>query len=431
MTAGRPQGPTGTLPAMADTRPRAGATWTGCSHEGCGGAATAGGDTCLAHAADEVLGQALAEARRSRPLDARGVRVDAALMERIRALAPRDPAGRPVLRAARFDGATFCDPTPFDGIGFEHDATFDRADFADHVSFQGASFGAQARFAQATFATTADFEATTFGGHAWFAAARFGGDTTFAAASFGGPAWFGGTRFDADATFEGATFAADASFDDTTFGCHTFFMGADFAGAARLDRSTFAHAARYDDARFRGPGGAPPEAARQVAWAGTAALAPWPARAGAALVDLAVPLAVVAAAWLAGLAVDAVDLAAARGPVVAAGLVGALALVARNLLDQGRTGQTPGKRRRGLCLVRARDGMPVGPATSLARFALHVIDLAPLGLGLLWPLWDKRGQTLSDKVVATIVVRGRGWAKPAAIGGRGRDPKPGAASGFG
>ena len=31
--------------------------------------------------------------------------------------------------------------------------------------------------------------------------------------------------------------------------------------------------------------------------------------------------------------------------------------------------------------------------------------LLPLVLAYLWPLWDKRNQTLDDKMVNTIVVR--------------------------
>jgi len=36
---------------------------------------------------------------------------------------------------------------------------------------------------------------------------------------------------------------------------------------------------------------------------------------------------------------------------------------------------------------------------------MSLILVLPLYLDLLWPLWDKRNQTLSDKFADTVVVR--------------------------
>jgi uncharacterized RDD family membrane protein YckC len=59
----------------------------------------------------------------------------------------------------------------------------------------------------------------------------------------------------------------------------------------------------------------------------------------------------------------------------------------------------------GTRLVRARDGGTLGFWATLARQLAHVLDAAPLYLGYLWPLWDERRQTFSDKVCDTVVVR--------------------------
>lgn len=320
-----------------------------------------------------------------------------------------------MLRAARFDGATFAGRADLSGITFEHDASFDRATFEGPVSFAGTRFGAQARFARASFEATATFDSATFGGHAWLAATRFRGDASFASAAFAAPAWFGGATFEADVTFEGATFAGDASFDDTTFGCHTFFTGADFGGEARFAGAGFANPPGYDGALFRGPGGAPEGAEGRMAWSG-APLASWPARVVAAAADHAGPLAAMVAGWLAGMALAALRYSTFQPAAVAAGVLVAAVVVARNLQAQGHTGQTRGKRLLGLTLVRVRDGTPPGPARSVGRYLAHALDLAPLGLGLLWPLWDRRRQTLADKVAATVVVRDEGWARPTLVG---------------
>jgi uncharacterized RDD family membrane protein YckC len=74
----------------------------------------------------------------------------------------------------------------------------------------------------------------------------------------------------------------------------------------------------------------------------------------------------------------------------------------------GARGQTVGKMALGIRIVRAADGGPVGYGRALARvvcwWLLGAFFLVPLLLAYLWPLWDKRNQTLYDKVVDTVVV---------------------------
>ena len=74
----------------------------------------------------------------------------------------------------------------------------------------------------------------------------------------------------------------------------------------------------------------------------------------------------------------------------------------------GRWGQTLGKMALGVRVVRGEDAERVGYARACGRVAsAWVLGLVvlPLLLAYIWPLWDKRNQTLYDRMVNTIVVR--------------------------
>lgn len=73
------------------------------------------------------------------------------------------------------------------------------------------------------------------------------------------------------------------------------------------------------------------------------------------------------------------------------------------VVRQGITGATLGKSWLGIRVVRLETGVEPGIGLSFARSVLHVLD-TPFLLGYLWPLWDARNQTFSDKVVGTVVV---------------------------
>lgn len=72
---------------------------------------------------------------------------------------------------------------------------------------------------------------------------------------------------------------------------------------------------------------------------------------------------------------------------------------------QGRTGQSLGKRALGIRLLSERTMAPVGPGMSFARDLCHVVD-GFFYLGYLWPLWDPKRQTFSDKIIGTVVLDG-------------------------
>ena len=77
----------------------------------------------------------------------------------------------------------------------------------------------------------------------------------------------------------------------------------------------------------------------------------------------------------------------------------------------GQTGQSTGKRTAGIRLARYADGQPIGAAFGLLRLFLNVvfwvICFIPGVLNYLWPLWDQKSQTWSDKIASSVVVRAR------------------------
>ncbi|MFC9847355.1 RDD family protein [Streptomyces sp. NPDC060223] len=89
-------------------------------------------------------------------------------------------------------------------------------------------------------------------------------------------------------------------------------------------------------------------------------------------------------------------------------LVGALALlglVIWQLIQEGRTGQTVGKKALGIRLVREIDGQPLGVGMAFVRRLAHFLDSLACYLGWLWPAWDAKKQTFADKVCSSIVIR--------------------------
>jgi uncharacterized RDD family membrane protein YckC len=79
-----------------------------------------------------------------------------------------------------------------------------------------------------------------------------------------------------------------------------------------------------------------------------------------------------------------------------------------NWIMLGVWGQTLGKMALGIAVRRGEDAARFGPVRALGRTAsvfLLSIILLPLLLSYLWPLWDKRNQTIHDKMADTIVVK--------------------------
>ena len=135
-------------------------------------------------------------------------------------------------------------------------------------------------------------------------------------------------------------------------------------------------------------------------------LANWPQRVGAYLIDYliaAIP------AFLAVLLFSGTD--PGESPSAGAGLVAFLLYLVslgiwiyNRAILMGRTGQSWGKQVLNLRLVRMADGQPMGGGMCFLRDLLHIIDALPCYLGYLWPIWDARRQTFSDKIMNTVVL---------------------------
>jgi hypothetical protein len=229
--------------------------WEVCEHcEKAGGIGVRlpGGTRCWAHSDDHSLAKALKRLGEGEQIDARGVSITAELLERILAMAPRDPElpDRPLLHSPRFDHATFGDKAWFYNASFGNEARFVGATFGNRAWFGDATFGNNARFDRTAFGDRAGFDSATFGNEARFHDATFGNQTRFGDATFGNNALFIGTSFGADASFSGATFGDDAWFGGVTFGNDVWFDRVTFgdnaqfgpilaAGGLWLERASF------------------------------------------------------------------------------------------------------------------------------------------------------------------------------------------------
>jgi len=119
---------------------------------------------------------------------------------------------------------------------------------------------------------------------------------------------------------------------------------------------------------------------------------------GATLIDgiiLAIPNFIFRAAF---------SYATAETLAVIVGLIYFVALV-------GSRGQTVGNMAVSTRIIDARTGGPISYAKALGRYVsqivLAVVFLIPFILSCLWPLWDRRKQTLHDKMAGTLVVKTR------------------------
>jgi uncharacterized RDD family membrane protein YckC len=146
---------------------------------------------------------------------------------------------------------------------------------------------------------------------------------------------------------------------------------------------------------YQGQGGGP--------LPGMPPLADWSQRATAFILDNGVA---VVAGWVsAGNVSKATD--------VVFGIIGLVGVVWAiiNAVRAGREGQSYGKRVMGIRLARLADGQPIGAGLGFLRLFLNwllwVLCVIPGVLNLLWPLWDGKKQTWSDKLAKSVVVKSR------------------------
>jgi uncharacterized RDD family membrane protein YckC len=167
-----------------------------------------------------------------------------------------------------------------------------------------------------------------------------------------------------------------------------------------------------------------PAAPPQQAWAGwapTFPLASWGDRVVAYLIDMLYQLPGMAV-YFGGaiMAVIAAPTTNSRGAVLSKGqpglmwtgialaVLGFIAMMAvsvyNQIVVQGRTGQSWGKRRVGLRIIRQDNGQILTMGNNFLRLLCHYLD-SVVYVGYLWPLWDPMRQTFADKIMKTVVVK--------------------------
>ena len=158
-----------------------------------------------------------------------------------------------------------------------------------------------------------------------------------------------------------------------------------------------------------------PQGYGQQQYGGPMAYATWGQRAVATLWDVVYvwPL---LAGYLVGAILIVAGAAMDNGAGVALVIVGVVAgiagfvwgiwrFISNYILDQGRTGYTYGKRKVGIKLVVEATGQPTGALSCVGRYFLHGLINQACYLDYLWPLWDDKNQTLSDKILSTIEIQ--------------------------
>lgn len=84
-------------------------------------------------------------------------------------------------------------------------------------------------------------------------------------------------------------------------------------------------------------------------------------------------------------------------------LLGYVYIVWNRYFLDGRRGQTLGKRALKIKLISETTGQPIGALNAFLRDLVHTLDGVSY-VGYLWPLWDEKRQTFSDKLMKTIVI---------------------------
>jgi len=136
-------------------------------------------------------------------------------------------------------------------------------------------------------------------------------------------------------------------------------------------------------------------------------LAGWWHRVGATVIDVVI---LVVFESLVGAVLGGGRLTAVHGVALAEiiDLVGALAY--QGLLLSYR-GQTVGMMAVGTRIIDARSGGGIGVGRGVLRAVIEGIFAAllfvPWLVDIAWPLWDRRNQTLHDKIVGTLILRTR------------------------
>jgi uncharacterized RDD family membrane protein YckC len=155
--------------------------------------------------------------------------------------------------------------------------------------------------------------------------------------------------------------------------------------------------------QFGGGYGQQPAYGGQAAPVG-GAYAEWPQRVLAYLIDGAIVFGAVIVVIIVATILG--QISNGLGALVA--ILGYLAAIAlgiwNQIIVQGNTGQSIGKKQIGIKLISEQTGQPLGPLMTFVRQIAHFLD-GICFIGYLWPLWDEKKQTFADKIMTSIVIK--------------------------
>lgn len=148
---------------------------------------------------------------------------------------------------------------------------------------------------------------------------------------------------------------------------------------------------------------APPPPGPAVRQLSTESYTPWVSRALAFLIDYVPVLIIVGITTALLIAVPDDSMAGTFLNMLGNGLVAAY-VVWNYGYKQGTTGSSIGKSILKFKVVSEVSGAPLGFAMSLVRQLAHFVDAIICYIGFLFPLWDKKRQTLADKIMTTVCL---------------------------
>lgn len=156
---------------------------------------------------------------------------------------------------------------------------------------------------------------------------------------------------------------------------------------------------------YGGPGNGAPAYGPQGGYGAPAvAYATWIQRVGAYLIDMVIYGVFIGIGVIVGRGTDDAGLPTVNAFYYVFLLLGLIVLGYNRWYLAGKTGQSWGKKALGIRLVSERTGQPIGAGLAFVRDLAHFIDGIICYIGYLFPLWDAKKQTISDKIMNTLVV---------------------------
>jgi uncharacterized protein YjbI with pentapeptide repeats len=203
-----------------------------CTHSGCEGRRLPDTVFCLVHAETKDQEEAYSDLRRGGELDLTRVQLDRSTLQHIIEAAPKDDAGRRLLRV-KFLHSTFLEPVEFTDVVFDGDQIFVLSIFRSSVEFTRALFKRDAHFHLAEFGGKATFSQVTFAKGALFTQAKFSEARTVSC-TFADIADYREAELSTRARYEDSIFLGEVDFDDAKFQDGASFVGVRFDAKATL-----------------------------------------------------------------------------------------------------------------------------------------------------------------------------------------------------